>query len=260
MNIKDKITILLRVISKNRVYTARSGLASGLKRRGGLSIFPRQLTLEEQYLSDLGPSLTSQTIYDVGAWEGITTLFWARAVGRDGKVIVFEPNQENCERILINLSINNFNNVIIHPIGLGKNSYSTTLIFPKHSLAEGSANQTIQTSIKRKYANYRSIPILIDTLDHQIDTFSLPAPDLVKLDIEGLEADVLQGMSITMEKYKPKLLIEIHGVNQSAKNENIKNIRNILSSHGYNILHVETRTMITSENVEIGGSGHIYCE
>ena len=71
---------------------------------------------------------------------------------------------------------------------------------------------------------------------------------------------MLQGMRATIEKCKPKLFIEIHGVTQEAKYENIKNIQIFLSSKGYHILHVESETVITSENVEIGGSGHIYCE
>ena len=91
-----KATIISALMSlvKNRIYTSRSGLTKGLKRKGGLGFIPRQLSLEEKFLMNL--DINGQTIYDIGGNVGIFTMFFARSVGKKGKVITFEPNHWNC--------------------------------------------------------------------------------------------------------------------------------------------------------------------
>lgn len=92
-----KATILSALMSlvKNHIYTSRSGLTKGLKQKGGLGFIPkRPLTREEKFL--LGLDINGQTIYDIGEHAGIFTMFFARSVGKNGKVITFEPNPWNC--------------------------------------------------------------------------------------------------------------------------------------------------------------------
>ena len=92
--LKATIISALRSLLKNRVYTSRSGLVKGLKRKGGVGFIPRQLSLEEKFLMNL--DINGQTIYDIGGNVGIFTMFFARSVGKKGKVITFEPNPWNC--------------------------------------------------------------------------------------------------------------------------------------------------------------------
>lgn len=55
------------------------------------------------------------------------------------------------------------------------------------------------------------------TLDLFVFEQSNPAPDLLKIDVEGAEALVIQGGLRTLNSYSPTLLIEIHGPRNAQK-------------------------------------------
>ena len=97
----------------------RSGLAKEFKRRFGLGFKPKfNLTEEETFL--INQDFRGMTIYDIGGYVGIHSIFFANAVRGNGKVITFEPNPTNFREIAFNLKINNFKNVRVIPLGIGK--------------------------------------------------------------------------------------------------------------------------------------------
>jgi hypothetical protein len=76
-------------------YTVRHGLLKGMKRKGGLgwvaALFsPGIMTAEQQFWCGL--NLRGMTAYDIGAFEGLLTLFFA---SRAKAVVSFEPNTQN---------------------------------------------------------------------------------------------------------------------------------------------------------------------
>jgi len=97
----------------------RSGLAKGFKRRFGLGFKPKfNLTEEETFL--INRDFKGMTVYDIGGYVGIHSIFFADAVRENGKVITFEPNPTNFREIAFNLKINNFKNVRVFPLGKNK--------------------------------------------------------------------------------------------------------------------------------------------
>ena len=254
--LKEIIISVLRSLVKNRIYTSRSGLAKGLKLKSGLRFIPRLPTQEEKFIRDL--DINGQTIYDIGGDAGIFTMFFARSVGKRGKTITFEPNPQSYDRILEHLKLNNFDNVEVHQIALGKKTGKAILAVRQSDAGTGSLQEDIKASILQEKGS-NTIQVEIDSLDSQIITNNLPKPDLVKIDVEGLELDVLQGMSETIEDYKPKLFIEIHGVDMQRKIENVQRVVDFLITRGYSIYHVESGEMITSSNAQIAKAGHLYC-
>ena len=50
----------------------------------------------------------------------------------------------------------------------------------------------------------------VETVDHLVDQGRIPAPDMVKIDVEGAELAVLAGMDRTLRE-RPNLVIEMHG-------------------------------------------------
>ena len=149
---------------------------------------PLRLTSEERFLMSL--QLKGKTIYDIGGHIGLLTLFFARSVGNTGKVITFEPNPESCAKLQENVRLNNFVNVEIKGIGLGKKREKRALAVRREEPATGSMEENIQSKIlKEKWT--KAFPVEIDSLDSQIKLNSLPKPDFVKIDVEGMEFDVL---------------------------------------------------------------------
>lgn len=254
--IKATITSALMSLVKNRVYTSRSGLVKGLKRKGGLGFIPRQPQLEEKFL--LGLDINGQTIYDIGGNAGLFTIFFAQSVGKNGKVITFEPNPESCNMIFEHLKLNDFDNIEVRQIALGKKREKATLAIRKSDTGTGSLQEDIKASILQE-KGAKTIQVEIDTIDNQITTNNLPKPDFVKIDVEGLERDVLEGMRGVIKDYKPKLFIEIHGVDMQRKIENVQRVVNFLIAREYSIYHVESGEIITSSNAQIAKEGHIFC-
>src|SRR5688572_5752212 len=88
-----RLASYLKGVTQHGVYTVRSGVAKGLKRRGGFGFIPRDISREEAFLAAM--DFRGKTVFDIGAYEGIYTLFFARAVGAKGRVVTFEPNPVN---------------------------------------------------------------------------------------------------------------------------------------------------------------------
>src|SRR5947209_6114855 len=76
----------------NATYTVRHGLLKGMRRKGGLGWLPAKFspgvrTAEQKFWSGL--NLAGMTVYDVGAFHGLLTLFFA---SQAKTVVCFEPN------------------------------------------------------------------------------------------------------------------------------------------------------------------------
>lgn len=100
--IKEMTVRILQSFLAGHTYTVRNGLAKGLNRRGGLGFIPQIRSMSSEEIFLLGLDFNGRTVYDVGGYEGIYTIFFARAVGENGKVITYEPNPINQDRIRMN--------------------------------------------------------------------------------------------------------------------------------------------------------------
>jgi len=256
--LKRAVISRLQPLVADRVYTVRNGLARGLRRRGGLGFVPqfRAFSAEERFLEAL--SFGGLTVFDVGGYEGIFTLFFARRVGPGGQVVTFEPNPRNFQKIAENVRLNGFPNVRIQQIALGGTPGRASLVFPADETARGSMEAHIADQIRQE-KDVKAIDVRVDTLDHQIAT-GVPEPDFVKLDVEGLELDVLQGMKLLLERRRPRLYIEIHGADATSKLSNVTAVAELLWKAGYTLLHVESSTDLERpDQLPVAIHGHLYC-
>ncbi len=238
---------MLSGLVKNRVFVQRSGLARGLKRRGGFSFLPfrNALTPEQRFLENL--NLTHKTVYDIGAYIGLLTIFFARKVGAAGNVIAFEPNPENYAALLDHLNLNGFKHVKAIPLGLGSRSETRAFVIEHPARGTFQVERQKRAMARKKV---RSLHLRLDTLDHQIALHNLPAPNFVKMDVEGYELDVLQGMTETIGKHKPDLFIELHGVREHA-------VVDFLLNQNYTVYQVEDGIFIGRKDDE-RVHGHLY--
>ncbi|MCL4498692.1 MAG: FkbM family methyltransferase [Chloroflexi bacterium] len=238
------------------VYTNRRGLAKGLKRRGGFGFIPRKSSREDAFLGKL--DVRGQTIYDIGGFEGLFSMFFARAVGENGRVITFEPNPINYRKLETNIALNRLGNIELYQVGLGRTETRATLVFPPYQLWRGSVSQDAQSEVlKEKGAT--AIQISIDSLDNLIATHNLPKPNFVKIDVEGMELEVLLGMRNVLLEHGPALFIEIHGFANPMDVAYAQSVVDFLTAAGYSVYHVESADSLPPLLAPTHRVGHLYC-
>ena len=229
----------------NLSYTVRNGLNKGLRRRGGLGWLPFESndTHELRFWRNL--SLDGKVVYDIGAFHGLLTLFFAR---RARAVVAWEPNSVNRRRLSENLRLNGFDNVIVRPYGLSFEPTQATMSFDPLSAGRASVDSKMAGGAAQEVVELRRLD----------DEAGLEKPDLIKIDVEGFELNVLDGATNTLAA-KPDLFLEMHGSDPADKRARVAAIVNRLWSLGYrNILHVETEARITTENSAVAAQGHLY--
>ena len=261
--IKNFVASILTPFTKNRIFTIKRGLAKGFKIQAPFGFlrtslkFKYKCSSEELFLLDL--NLKDKTIYDVGAHIGFISMFFSKKVGINGYLIAFEPNPRSFSILRRNIELNQLYNVKIFNFGLGERKEKKNLVFNPHFSGTGSMDEGIQKKMMKEDNILETMTVKIDTIDNCIKTKNLLKPDMVKIDVEGMEYFVLLGMRETLSKYNPSLFIEIHGDTTENKIANIKRIVELIESYQYSIYHVESKSTISKSNYQIARGGHIFC-
>jgi FkbM family methyltransferase len=142
--------------------------------------------------------------YDVGAHIGVFSLIAARNLGALGSVFVFEPDPLNVRRIKEHASRNQLDSIRIIPKAVC--SSVGKLRFLRASL-RSSMNRGVLVE-DASAAQESTIEVESITLDAFARENALPS--LIKIDVEGSEAAVLQGSEEIFRSAKPLLVCEIH--------------------------------------------------
>lgn len=244
-------------------YTQRHGLIAGMRRRGGLGFLPPwaaggdALTPELRFLRSL--DLTGKVVYDIGAFQGLLTLFFAQTARQ---VVAFEPNPESHARTVENVRLNALDNVRVVAAACGRAAGTVELSyradFPGGASADGELGGQIGVA---GAAGVRRASATVARLDDLVRREALPAPDFVKVDTEGFELAVLEGMPEVLTLYRPRLYLEMHGATAADKAARVHAIVTFLTAQGYTrIRHIESGASITAANAAVAAQGHLYCE
>jgi len=238
----------------------RLGIAAGLRRHGGIGGRNRLAAIglirerPDPEISFLrSHDFAARVVYDVGASEGMFTLFFASRVGALGHVVAFEPQPESYERLVTNVALNGFGNVTAIPVAVGAERGELTFSTPTKT---GSMSASPDVRARMGEAAQTST-FRVTSVDAEIDARNLPQPDFIKIDVEGLEFDVLRGMRQTLNARTPDLFIEVHGADMEAKRRNSAGVAEILLGAGYTLIHVETGNTVTSPD-DSPARGHIF--
>ncbi len=160
-----------------------------------------------------------ETWIDVGAHYGYTALALCRLVGPSGRVMAFEPVLNTAGCIARTRELNALGQLRIVPLGLAACSAVETRRLPT---VRGMADTTISGRAWKEPISVASFDTVWALLCEQN-----PAVHGVKIDVQGMELDVLEGMRATLTLHQPKLIVEFHtGVDR-------RSILNLLAACGY---------------------------
>jgi FkbM family methyltransferase len=139
--------------------------------------------------------------YDVGANAGFFSLFASMCVTEAGHVFAFEPLQENIQIIYDQLQLNQVTNCT-----LVESAVSDCCGNAEFYKGSDTSTAHIKTS-----QNESEKSTIVKTITLDEFTKSHPAPDLIKMDIEGAEIQALKGSRKLLSSAKPPaFLIELH--------------------------------------------------
>lgn len=145
--------------------------------------------------------------WDIGANIGFYTCLLASRVEENGAVIAFEPASRTCGYLHENVSLNQFTNVTVVNKGLGDTQEQRHLHYSEAGLAEGTA------SLKYVHGRAASERVTLDTIDNLLR--ELPAPNFVKIDVEGYQLEVLRGGEHLLKTHAPLLIAELKDVGET---------------------------------------------
>ncbi|HEV7222193.1 MAG TPA: FkbM family methyltransferase, partial [Pirellulales bacterium] len=141
-----------------------------------------------------------QTALDVGANIGAHTVALARLVGPTGKVVAFEPQRIAYYSLCGNVVQNNLDQVVCHQAAVG--AAAGKIAVPELDYRREQNFGAIDLSQDYRRAPSHSVPVV------RIDDLGLTACDLVKIDVEGMERQALEGAVETVRRFKPILYVE----------------------------------------------------
>jgi FkbM family methyltransferase len=152
-----------------------------------------------------------ETWLDVGAHYGYTAIALARFVGPKGRVFTFEPVIATAGCVAQTRILNALRHLMVVPLGLGSPESIESLDLPT---TRGMADRTLDVPIINWHETIHVVRF--DWLWPHINGGRHPI-DGVKIDVQGMELEVLQGMQQALSRYRPKLVIEFHrGVDRKA--------------------------------------------
>jgi len=142
------------------------------------------------------------TFIDVGANIGFFSLLAASRVGSGGRVIAFEPNPSNCELIHRSITANGFEKIItLHSAAVAEKKGQLYFTAP----GIDSNGRVINPAEAAGGAITLSSVEAVALDDVLADTNRV---DVIKIDVEGAEARVWQGMRQTIQRHRPILAFE----------------------------------------------------
>src|SRR4030042_1091980 len=136
-------------------------------------------------------------VFDLGGNVGYYTLLSSVRAGPQGKVFVFEPLPRNLDFLRRHLALNRIENVTVVEAAVSERSGSVRF------------EQDASTS-KGRIGEGGTLEVKSISLDDWINKGLFPAPDLLKIDIEGAEFMALQGARRMLAAEHPPIFLSTH--------------------------------------------------
>lgn len=184
------LEVLLRPASRLDLCV-RGTYGGGLRFEGNPAVDDNVMEMVQQRFSR--PALSAvfdaalepgAVLADVGANHGLYTLWGARCVGPRGRVHAFEPNPDVRSFLERNVALNGFAQVQV--VGEALGAERGELVLYRMARASGRTSRYLDRS---EAADAVTVPVT--TLDAHFDGHA--PPQLIKIDVEGMEHQVLSG-------------------------------------------------------------------
>ena len=182
------------------------------------------------------PHNNDLTVLDVGANFGFLSLVWANSVAQRGQTIAFEPNINLFTTLNKTININGLQNRMYIKNNAVGNENKTIKLFM------GNATSNV---IKMSDSNAEREVEMI-TLDVFCNSSNLKQCDLLKIDVDGIELEILHGATQLIKQFRPVVIIETNGD---------KRIVDYMKQLDYTLLDMDLNTLKDTDRLPL----NVFC-
>jgi len=143
-------------------------------------------------------------ILDIGSNIGYYAVHEAVLVGPKGLVIAVEPQPHVYKALLISFKTNGLKNYIAFKRAISNTRGSIELAISSLS------NWSRVDVYGRDSDVLKRIVVEASSVDELVNELGLQKLDLVRMDVEGYEEKILEGMQNTIERFRPIICMELH--------------------------------------------------
>lgn len=176
--------------------------------------------------------------YDLGASIGYFTLLMAQ---RASMVYAFEPSPIALVEFSRHMALNPDAPVLVVPIPIS--NATSTIKFGVVNTAYGSR------IVGEGGTHWPLLPLETSSIDTFAETHR--PPNVLKIDVEGFEADVLRGATRTLAAHHPRICCELHNVKVSHE------VVEILTGHGYKLTNPAGQPFTVPNTIVTGQEVHV---
>ena len=159
--------------------------------------------VDEPWIARLSKKLLNpgDVVYDLGAHVGYTAILFAHTLQGTGEVHAFEILPSTADHLRKTIEANSFENITVHNVGLGAEEAEF------HLPVGPTAMTSLLAKILEGQQTERSKVVRLDDYRREM---GIPAPALIKMDIERAEIECLSGSLELIKEYRPKMIIAFH--------------------------------------------------
>ena len=202
-----RVVGVVRRMIRNEDIRIEKGVGAGLRLQTGRSnmgyvLGTSETHVQEAFKNHLKPG---DVVYDIGANVGFLTVIAAKLVGPTGAVYAFEPLPANVVLLKHNVQANNFDQAVVFAVAVSNQAGRAHLSVP--------AEPTEAKLIDDNEPGER-IDVEVIAIDDLVAGKQMRPPNLIKMDVEGADIEVVEGMAATLREHRPLVVCDIH-VDQS---------------------------------------------
>lgn len=207
-----------------------SHLSKWIVEQRRLNVQDEYCRLFEKYIPKIG------VVVDVGACLGDHTLSYAQMVGPAGRVHAFEPNHEAFQCLEYNMR--GLHQVRLNEMALGAG-------FDFGTMRRSATQPDNVGATEFEVTDNGTVPM------GTLDGFYFPRLDFLKIDVEGMEMEVLNGARVTIGHRRPVMLIELNRPVLIRRGVDPASLLSTITSLGYTVMPSEPHHSLDMEQLDV---------
>ncbi|MEQ1850416.1 MAG: FkbM family methyltransferase [Chthoniobacteraceae bacterium] len=225
---KTAFAKLCRPLFERVVFTRRLPADLG---GAGIYVSPRiDARVLRQSISEMDPDLLAaarllvrpgKNVWDIGSNLGVFTMAATHLTGPAGTVLAVDADAAHVE--MLRRTVRRAGHSTVTPLHCGiaaSVGVARLNIVGRGKAKNFMAEAESAAAVGEVVEQHTVVTVTLDWLSAQF-----PAPDVVKIDIEGAELMALQGATTLLEKVRPAIYIEVQGKNVSGANSLLRSLR-----------------------------------